>query len=96
MSMAAQSQVIGYSPDGGYLIRGRRRDSQGQWVEPFGPEDVAEVGMANVLDQRVFGATPQDAVVVVLPKRCWDGDVKRYLARRTSFVPVSAEATGHE
>lgn len=74
-------EVIGYSPDCGYLIRGRRQD-MGQLVA-LSRDDLAQVEVADAVDQQVFGVDGQHPVVVVVPR--YSGNVRRYLGRYSWF-----------
>lgn len=82
--------VIGYSPNGGFLIRGTFRANSGDWFEPFLPGDQLRFMMANPVDRKVLGACADDAVAIVW-RRC-DTVVRRYLCRGLFFCSVPAEA----
>lgn len=84
--------VIGYSARGD-LIRGRYLDARGSWLEPVDSGDVCVVRMANVLDQRVLGATAADPVIVV---RQPGEEPRRYLARSTTLLAVPADVAKDE
>lgn len=86
-----EQSVIGYSPAGGYLIRGQCQDLAQQVL--MDADNSVTIEMADALDQRVFGAGTAGPVVVVHSKQDCDGNVRRYLARYSTSRSVTGETT---